>query len=117
VTPARPVTPVRPATPAGQQRVSGAVRRPASVTGGYGAARAAAAAMSPEQRRAQALDYLERARRQLAVGEYARSLSLVDTALMVDPTLSESHELRRQIDRVWAESELAGPASTGGAGT
>jgi tetratricopeptide (TPR) repeat protein len=77
--------------------------------------RTAATAIKPEQRRAQAQDYLERARTHLAVGDFARSLSLVDAALALDPTRTEANDLRRHIDQAWAANELGRPARARGA--
>jgi Tfp pilus assembly protein PilF len=76
----------------------------------------AAAATRPEQRRAQAQNYLDRARTQLAVGDFARSLSLVDAALALDPQRAEANELRRHIDQAWAANELGRPTRSRGAG-
>ena len=70
----------------------------------------------PEQRRAQAHDYLQRARALLEVGDFARSLSLVDTALTLDPSRAEANDLRRQIDQAWAANELGRPSRSRGAG-
>jgi Tfp pilus assembly protein PilF len=91
---------------------SGHRRRPA---GSLTASRLVAA-IRPEQRRAQAQDYLDRARAQLAAGDFARSLSLVDAALSLDPTRTEAHDLRRHIDQAWAANELGRPARSRGAG-
>jgi tetratricopeptide (TPR) repeat protein/predicted Ser/Thr protein kinase len=77
--------------------------------------RTAATAIKPEQRRAQAQDYLERARTHLAVGDFARSLSLVDAALALDPTRTEANDLRRHIDQAWAANELGRPNRARGA--
>jgi hypothetical protein len=43
-------------------------------------------------------------------------LSLVDAALALEPARTDAHELRRHIDQAWADSELARPAQTRGAG-
>jgi tetratricopeptide (TPR) repeat protein/predicted Ser/Thr protein kinase len=113
-TPAAP-TPAT-STPSGSAPPASTPRPRPTTTGAHATMSRAAAAARPEQRRAQAQDYLDRARTQLAVGDFARSLSLVDAALALDPMRTEANELRRHIDQAWAANELGRPSRSRGAG-
>jgi tetratricopeptide (TPR) repeat protein/predicted Ser/Thr protein kinase len=118
---ASPATPSRlsasRATPAATATPTPSGQRPRpTTTGAHAMMSRAAAATRPEQRRAQAQNYLDRARTQLAVGDFARSLSLVDAALALDPQRAEANELRRHIDQAWAANELGRPTRSRGAG-
>jgi tetratricopeptide (TPR) repeat protein/predicted Ser/Thr protein kinase len=109
-TPAAGSSAAPPPVTSDRHRVSGAVRTSPPTP------RATVANTRPEQRKAQAHDYLQRARALLEVGDFARSLSLVDTALALDPSRAEANDLRRQIDQAWAANELGRPSRSRGAG-
>jgi len=75
-------------------------------------------AVSPSRQRSQVPvdEYLARARRFLAANQFARSMSLVDTALALEPQRAEAHDLRRHIDEAWAADEIGRQGRSGQAG-
>ena len=69
-------------------------------------------ALPLERRHAKAVEYLERARTLLSTGDFARSISLVDAALVIDPT-PDAQILRQQIDQAWADVEIGRARAAG----